>query len=532
MASSEKTETTEPASRREVALGIAAILATIAVSVWLRWPGFTQGGFASHDVAGILYNAMVLRDGELPYVADIELKSPGSFYLAWALGTDGTDIARLQVWANLWAVFGIVAVAAIAWRQFGARAAVCAAVLVALCDAHLDSMDANYVTWSQLPQVLAFGWAAAAARHRGITRTVGMVIAGVLVGLTVMIKQPTGAVALALVLAVLPGGWSDRWWQTRRDWLALVLGGVASHLPLVLHYAAHGAVGALIESYPINRWGIGYVGGGGREAAHALPIEGALATVYFLALPLVLAAFAVWRREPTPSRGASLRLPLVAWALCMIAAAWVGGRFYKGYFLGALPPLALLAAAPWGLLGAVATSAPGLARNAARWSRAVLLVPIVVLLARQVELDRAGRIDRARPHDEGARVVAGHLLRELPDEARIWIWGWHLWDLYPMTNRRSASRVYKSLGLLTPPNDDTWRLPATPLVFVGGEHAEMIIEDLERDPPGYVVLGSTVPQRQFTALRQLLARDYKRDTKVRLGKLEMWRHRSLGPPQR
>jgi hypothetical protein len=129
-------------------------------------------------------------------------------------------------------------------------------------------------------------------------------------------------------------------------------------------------------------------------------------------------------------------------------------------------------------------------------------------------------------------VVARHLMRELPDGARIWIWGWHLWDLYPMTDRRSASRLYKSLGLLTPPNDDTWRLPASPLVFVDGPHAQMLIEDLERAPPGYVVLGSTVPQRQFTALRKLLGRDYARDRTVQLGKLEMWRHRSLGPPPR
>ena len=33
------------------------------LSAWLRAPGFMQGGFASHDVGGILYNAMVIEHG-------------------------------------------------------------------------------------------------------------------------------------------------------------------------------------------------------------------------------------------------------------------------------------------------------------------------------------------------------------------------------------------------------------------------------------------------------------------------------------
>ena len=59
---------------RDRVLAIVGVALVVIASAWLRAPGFTQGGFASHDVAGILYNAMLLHDGELPYVADIELK--------------------------------------------------------------------------------------------------------------------------------------------------------------------------------------------------------------------------------------------------------------------------------------------------------------------------------------------------------------------------------------------------------------------------------------------------------------------------
>ncbi|MBC8067518.1 MAG: hypothetical protein IAG13_04220, partial [Deltaproteobacteria bacterium] len=182
--------------------------------------------------------------------------------------------------------------------------------------------------------------------------------------------------------------------------------------------------------------------------------------------------------------------------------------------------LAVLAAAPWGLVGARMGLSPLL--------RAVLLLPAVALIARQVDLDLDMRSDRGRAHDDGARTIARHLAPRLSDDARIWVWGWHLWDLYAFTGKRSATRVYKSLGTITGPNDDTWRLPASELHFVDGEYARMLIAEFEARPPAYVVLGSTAPHREFEALRVLLARDYVRDRGVRIGRVELWRHRGLG----
>ncbi|HWB77758.1 MAG TPA: hypothetical protein VG755_22480 [Nannocystaceae bacterium] len=501
-------------TRRERLLAAIAIAMVLAFGVWLRWPGFVQGGFASHDVGGILYNAMVLADGELPYVADVELKAPGSFYLAWAFAGDrGTDIARLQVWANAWALLSALAVAMTAWHAFGARTAPVAALVAVLADAHLDSMDANYVTWSQLPQILAMSWGLAAARCSGPSRTLGFVVAGAMCGFAMMIKQPTGIVVVALAASVPL--WSRDRAELLRAWWHIALGVAVVHVPLALHYAAHGELLALATAYPLNRWGIDYVVAGGRDHPWPLPIEGTLATVHFLALPLVLAAFAIVKPERALAR--SVAWPLVIWALATIAAAWVGARFYKGYFLAAAPPLALLAAAPWGVLGGRLRVKPAL--------RVALLIPVVVLLARQLRLDLDMRNDRARCHDDGARTIAKHIAPKLPDDATIWVWGWHLWDLYAMTGKRSPTVVYKSLGLITPPNDDTWRLSATKESFVDGAWAHRLIEDFEADPPTYVILGSTAPHRQFDALRELLGRDYVRDHGLKIGRVEIWRRK-------
>ena len=41
---------------------LAALLMLLVVEAAIRAPAFTQGGFVSHDVGGILYSAMVLHE--------------------------------------------------------------------------------------------------------------------------------------------------------------------------------------------------------------------------------------------------------------------------------------------------------------------------------------------------------------------------------------------------------------------------------------------------------------------------------------
>lgn len=503
-------------------MGVAAIAAIVAASAWLRAPGFTQGGFASHDVAGILYNAMLLKDGALPYVDSLELKSPGSFWLAtWLAGPEGRDIARFQMWANGWGLASLVALATIAARTFGARAAVVAAALYALHDAHLDSMDANYVTWAQLPALLAFGWGLAAMRTSSVPGArLGWAVAGALAGAAMMIKHPAGAALLAVSAMALLGPGSRR---RRLEALAIVLAGAAAaHLPLAARYAAAGQLPALVDGYVLPRWGLRYVTAGSRSDGTPALVEGAWATAHFLALPLALAA-ASWRPPGGDLQRRRAAGAIGLFALFAAAAASVGLRYYKGYFLLLLPPLCLLAAAPWGLLGT--------ARRMPVLLRALLLLPVGLLFARQLTILPRHRADRAKPHDLGGRAIAAHVGPRTVAGDRIWVWGWHLWDVYPLTGLRSASRIYKSLGVLTPPNDDTWRLPASPLRFVDGPAARELLADLERVRPAWIVLGSTVPRGEFTELRRLLHREYAIDRSIALGRVQFWRRRTSPPDQ-
>ena len=509
----------------------AAIVTISAASVAVRWPGFTQGRFASHDVGGILYNAMLLRSGGLPYVDSVEFKAPGSFYLAALLaGPEGRDIAALQLLANLVGLASLVLVAALAWRLWGPLAAVLAAAVFALHDANLDSMDANYVTWALLPQVAAVLVALAAGRRRereAVPSAMSFgtwLMSGALCGLATLFKQPAGIV---LVPALAHALWRPRGEARRgldlRAGLGVLLGFLLAHLPVALHYLARGHLGALISGYAGNTWGMAYIEHHARTPLTSAAWEGLAATLYFLALPLALAGFAVAARprDLDPARRAELRL-LVVWAAAGLAGAAVGLRFYKGYFLAALPPMCLLAAAPWGLLG------PQPWRGGPqRW----LAGPVLALLTLRAGLSLAAtREDRLQPHDEGARKLAAHIAAHSESGERIWVWGWHLWGVYAYSGRLSASPIYKTPGLLTRFEDDTWRRPPAPLTLLpDSPHAAALLHDLETARPAFIVLGGSVPRERFVALRRLLAATYERDRRLTVGKVEIWRRRE--PPR-
>ncbi len=500
--------------RRAPAWAWVGLLALTVLAAWLRAPGWTTSGLSNHDVGGILYEAMVIRSGGLPYVDTVEMKAPGSFYLAALFaGPEGRDIDALQLAANLWSLAGGLAVGVFGVLALGPVAGLVASAIYALHAPVLDTMDANYVTWMQLPTILAMGlsaWAAAGSRRRRVIW--GWLGAGVLAGLAVLIKRPAAATFLVVL------GWSLA--RSRRDrvqrlaplWVGC--GALLAHLPVALHYLAAGALSDLVEGYLMNPWGVRYVRGAPPGAG---PLEGARALAFFLAMPAAGALWALWPRREGPA--ARLQGPVWAWALATLAAASLGGRFYKGYFLAALPPLALLAAAPWGMWG-----------RAPRGGRAVRVVGLalaLLLAAREGVILRRTRVERAFDHAAGARRIARHVAARTAPTDRIWCWGWHLWGVYAMAGRMSASRIYKALGLLTPPNDDTWRRPPSPLHFRDGPAARELLEDFARTPPAYVILGSTVPHREFRALREVLHRGYVRDRGLRIGRVELWRRRDL-----
>jgi hypothetical protein len=504
---------------------VLVALVAFALDLWMRWPGLGNVGFASHDVAGMTYNGMLIGLGELPYVDSVELKAPGGFYLAAAVQKlmGGPGVASVTAFvqaANVLASGVLVLLMWMAWRAWGLPSATLAGAVYLAGSGFLDSMDANYVTWANAWAVAAVG-VAWLRQHPRELRLGSWLLVGVFAGAATLSKRPVGVVLVACGLWVF---WSSSDQRTRLLRCLGLLGGVALvHLPLLMHYASAGETRAFLEGYVFNEWGGAYVG---RKAP---PLwlgmrEGLAATLHFMALPLALAGLS-WGGRASSGRAEQDRLEgvrcrgLLAWALLAWIATFVGWRFYKGYFVPLLPPLALLAAHPSGVLSLLTRA------KQSRRARVVLAAAIIglgFLGTRQALLVHAMRMDRARPHDVGGRRIADYLGTKLEEGDRIWVWGWHLWDVYTYTGTPSASRIYKSLGLLTPPNDDTWRGGGSRLRFVDGAPAKTLLEDFAEHPPAFIVLGSTVPQREFKALRSLLRRDYQRVRGPRIGKVQYW----------
>lgn len=510
-------------------LGRCGLLGLTAAAALLRWPAMTHGGFVNHDVAGILYGGMLLRAGRLPYVDSYELKPPGTFYLAtWLAGGDATDIAQFQIGANLVALASLVVVGAIGMRLWGTWRGLAAALLYGLHDAVLDSMDANYVTWAQLPMLLAIACALVASeappdpkRRRGAI--LGWSLAGALAGAAMLLKQPSGLVAIAVVtaLAIWPDRLDPAHRRSMRERLlalaSVAAGFVLVHVPIALHYAHHGAFDALVRGYLWNPRVFAYVRTGAEVGASEAWREGPAALLHFLALPLALSAFALWPpQDPRHRRRAVVSL---LWMAAACASASIGFRFYKGYFLAVAPPFCLFAAAPWGLFGSL---------RARTWfARVPSIVLAFPLLARQVDVLRQERAARAEAPDEGVRRIADHLRGIAPEDATLWVWGWHLWDLYPATGMLSPTRLYKADNVIATDNDATWRRPRSPLHFREGPLADTLLAELQADPPFAIVLGSAVPHYEFVELRRLLRTHYRRDRSVQVHRVQIWIRRPV-----
>jgi hypothetical protein len=498
----------------------------------IRAPAFTQGGFVSHDVAGILYSAMVFVDGGLPYVNTVELKAPGCFYLAWVFaGAEGRDIASFQIVANLWAMVGTCLVFGMMARARGLLAATVAGGVYVLQQPWLDSMDANYVIWANTFQVGAVAAVWRGPDRRMSARAADWILAGLLVGGAALCKRQAAFLMLPLLWSAMAVGGRDdrrlRLWS--RAALGLAGGAALPFAAVFAHYAASGNAGAFVRGYAFNDWGWSYVAA--VDVGAWVLAETVMATTFFLALPLGLlcAAGVHGVRGTHGAREAVRRWGLVlGWLAATLLAAWIGGRLYKGYFALTMAPAAMLAG------GAVASlarasridtrSRPG--SRALRWAMAVA---VAVLTARSGLLLIQLRGARDVPRDAGGRRLAAHIEAHTAPDDTIWVWGWHLWDLYPLSGRMAGSSIYKSLGVLTPPNDDSWRRGPSPLHFVDSSRADLLLRELRASRPRYIVLGSTVPHPEFQALRDYLATSYALDRRVRVGHVQMWRLRAPPP---
>lgn len=501
----------------------ALVFALGVLAVWLRWPSLGTDAFHNEDVAGITYNADMLRRGLLPLVDNLELKAPGSFYLSWvSWELFGRSLSVLQKVGCAWSVLGTVAMYVAGRTLWGGLApGFLAGLIFTLLAPVSDSMDVNYNAWMAAPYAgataLFIVWLKGGRDRWLIACGVVLAIAGLMKRQSAFLF-PTVFIVIWLAPRLRrPHGWAPARPPLRSTGM-LFAGLAGGFAPAQLYYTLRGEPVAFISHYFFSKGGWRYLKGELTFMEKLVRVgDGVLGFWAFMAIPTVLAVgtlvLLLIRRRKLNVVGVFLGLHL----LFSFMGASVGFRYFKSYYIQTLPAAALIAAHPAGaLLHFLRGDTWRTAWAKTGWRRVVTPVLAIVSLSFLVpairhdlrEIKRT-QVRRSKPRDGHTRAVAKIVRENTEPTDTIWVWGRWGWPIYYHADRASASRVVKTLAVITSNLTNTWRRPTKPTVFVPVGPYEEVVEELRANQPAFIVLSKNERYRGYTGFEQLLRERYR-----------------------
>lgn len=457
-----------------------AVVALVARGALLGVP------IVDKDEAIYMVVARELLRGALLYVDVVDHHPPLAYvYYAAVERLLGLDMLGVRLVTTL-LVVPLTAQALAAFFDHDRRGRLAALAYVVWGGAFLghDMLAVNCEVLLLLPAPWALVAAARPGRAAGPRR---LFLAGALLGVAVLVKYQAALWLPALALVALQPSPGARVWRARLVGLAAL--GCGALLPVLAcagWFATRGATGELI--YWNWTHNLSYT-------ANPVPAREVLERLAAFALPFALSTAPLWWgawRSRAAHEPARLRLLAAALAGSLAAAA-LGLRLYPHYFILVYPPLALLAA-PWleerlrcplGRAGrAVATALLG------TW--AAFTASTLVLYYGPFHVYP----ERWQGYEEVARWLRQD--RCEPDPA-LFVWG-HTAGFHHASGLRPGSRfvfIEDTLAGYLPGNQaaiagaqDTSRL-------VLRRHWDLLMEDLERRRPAYVLDVSRLPGENF-----------------------------------
>jgi len=485
---------------------LGGLLAVAALTVVLRAPSFV---YPIMDIDEGSYAAIGCRmlAGGLPYRDGVENKFPAIFYLYTAVfGLFGRynmrAIHAVAAMAALGTSLAVGAIAAHLANRRGAdengarRARWLAAMLYAVFSTTYEPklLAANTELFAVLPASLAV-----LVYLRGRGRPGAFLAVGALSACALLFKQVAGLLLVALAADRLIRGLRRRELGRSISDLVLIGLGVAG---------IAGTVAVVYWRQGILRdavfWSWTYV------FHHYIPAAaesgGFAARLFKCFLPFALAMSPLlflgrrvrWRGEA---------LVIWLWLAAMTGAALIGGRMYGHYFLLTVPPLSVLAGvggAEWLMAGSAG----------ARRGLAALVATMAFGFLTAAWLFRAATDSWIRLSPDYRSASAYVRARTQPDD-RVFVWGWFP-ALYVDADRCPSSRfVYTHLLSGTRSQSGT-----TTRGHLVPEAWPMLMEDLERAPPAYILDTSAgrydypFPPEQYPALARLLSSAYRLETEI------------------
>jgi 4-amino-4-deoxy-L-arabinose transferase-like glycosyltransferase len=456
------------------------VLAVLTITIIVRLPALLHPG-PIDDEAMYAVVANEIVDGGRPYVDAVERKPPVLFWVYAAIVrlTGKYNWFGLHAASLVWTIGTLAGLYLCGRRLFNVETGIAAALLYSVFQpwGTWKNLALNGELLMNLP--LAWGWALA---FGGRSRTAGwfrieILIAGALMAMAFLLKQPAAIAALPLVMYLSSPAyrqahgyrWSDSFVQ-----VGLFLTGLAVALATVV---------AVLYAQQILPEAIYWT-----VLDHDIPMlfwtRGLLHSAAFLVacLPLWVAATAVIRDRALWQERRAERTALLAWLAVSVVGTVASGRFYPHYYIQIVLPLSLLAAPAFAGAMRGATCAGLRPGWAASWLALTVCVFSVLHwsgLPLRVEPTRTGQaiLARARPHD------------------RMFVWG-QAPQLYLDSRRRPASRYVTSFPLTgyifggpTPGVDTRDRILS--------DAWPNLEDDFARHPPQFIVDAQAAPDDRY-----------------------------------
>ncbi len=484
---------------------LALIAAAVLAFVAMRAPLLSVP--LERDEGEYAYVAQRMLEGEVPYRDAFDQKPPGGFiaYLL-AFATTGPTVEGIHLFLALWTAATAAVLYGLVRRLAGGSAAGFALLVFSLAsaDPRAQGHAANTENWMLLPLVLA-----AAACLRGWQRgdRISWLACGGFAACACWFKQVAATDACLFAAAVFGDAIVGRPAPGLRKALMrlalLALGGVLVSAPVLLYFAAVGALAPFIDAVFLHNL----------EYTQSSSAREGLVNL-LMTLRLLLPSFAlVWGLATlgwllpgsTPGR---VRHALATWWLASLAGATIGLHFRPHYFLQTLPALAALAG-----VGAAGLAERLSRREGARpWlapaALAALIVVVPLVAHRQLLLaDSPAAVSRRiyglNPFPE-ATVIADQIRRTSRPDDRVFVVGSEPQILF-LAGRRSATRYIFFYPLTGDYPDARAR-------------QQEAIDEVEAARPLYIVWVDVVTSLQrtarseplvFDATLELIARDYE-----------------------
>ena len=473
-------------------------LALLALTVITRLPALLYPR-AIDDEAVYAVVAKVMLAGGMPYRDAIERKPPLLFGVYWAIfrlfGSD--NWLALHLVAVAWVLVTMVGLFVMAQRLAGPRAGALAALGYALVQPFATAK--NLAFNGELLMNLPLVWAYALALPGSPQRRFAPAVAGALLAIAFLLKQPALIAALPIGVYLL----GAPLWRKDIGWSRAI----AQAAALVAGFAlVAGGAALLLWRYGLlgETW---YWTFTDHKVPHIFWQHGLAHSALFLvmALPLAMPLIA-WQPLRRAWRGREAELAAVlGWLAVSVIGAAAGGRFYPHYYIQIIPPLAVLASVAYARVDEVAGVprgrwvAPGLA---CLW---LTLAALVSLGVASVQL-----LGERTPS-----AAASYVAAQAKPADRLFVWG-------------QQTCFYLDAGLL-PASRYIATFPLTGYIFGGAMPGvstrdrivpgawNTLAADFRRRPPAFIIdtqssPGAAYPIADFPFLAQLVASKYQRVT--------------------